>query len=46
MLGTYAPGGVFCIGKTTLQSIDYFNYLPFGGGDKLFWSELSNVDDK
>ena len=34
------PGGVYCINKDFLQIIGYFNYLPFGGGDNLFWYEM------
>lgn len=34
------PGGVYCICKSTLNVIGGFNYLPFGGGDDLFWREL------
>ena len=34
------PGGVYCISKRLLTLMGYFNYLPFGGGDNLFWSEL------
>ena len=34
------PGGVYCIGRQTLDKIGYFNYLPLGGGDNLFWSEF------
>lgn len=39
-----APGGVFCVEKSTLRGIGYFNYIPFGGGDLLFWSELSQLE--
>ena len=38
------PGGVYCISKSTLQKIGYFNYLPLGGGDDLFWSEILGID--
>lgn len=34
------PGGVYCIGKSTLQQIGYFNYTVSGCGDNLFWSEI------
>lgn len=37
------PGGVYCIAKTTLQIMGYFNYLPVGGGDNVFWSELAGL---
>lgn len=38
-----APGGIFCIHKDTLKSIDYFNYILLGGGDILFINELSGA---
>lgn len=34
------PGGVYCIHKSLLESIGYFNYLPLGGGDLMFMNEL------
>ena len=37
------PGGVYCMCKSTLQVIGYFNYLPFGGGDNMFWAEITNT---
>lgn len=37
------PGGVYCITKQTLQIMGYFNFLPFGGGDNVFWSELAGL---
>ena len=40
-MGGAVPGGAYCIAKTTLQMMGYFNYLPFGGGDNVFWSELT-----
>ena len=40
------PGGVYCIEKSTLLTIGYFNYLPIGGGDDLFWSELLGIDTR
>lgn len=43
-LNNCVPGGVYCISKTTLQMIGYFNYLPFGGGDNLFWSEIADLN--
>lgn len=36
------PGGVYCIRKTVLEKIGWFNNLPLGGGDNLFWSEYAN----
>lgn len=38
--GKIVPGGVYCIRKSTLDKIGGFNFLPFGGGDDLFWCEL------
>lgn len=35
-----APGGVYCINKSTLEAIGWFNFIPVGGGDDLFWSEI------
>ena len=35
-----APGGVYCLCKSTLDAIGGFNFIPFGGGDDLFWSEF------
>ena len=26
--------------KSALEAIGWFNYIPFGGGDDLFWSEI------
>lgn len=43
ILNICAPGGVFCIEKTTLQHIGYFNFLPLGGGDILFWTEFNDI---
>lgn len=40
-LANSAPGGVFCVDSDTLHDIGYFNYMPLGGGDMLFWSELT-----
>ena len=40
-----APGGVYCINKSTLESIGWFNCIPVGGGDDLFWSELCGGTD-
>lgn len=39
-IGGAVPGGVYCITKNTLRLMGYFNYLPFGGGDNVFWSEI------
>ena len=36
------PGGIYCISKTTLQGIGYFNSIIYGGGDTLFWDEIVN----
>ena len=36
-----APGGVYCIAKSTLAAIGWFNFVPLGGGDDLFWSEFT-----
>lgn len=36
----FNPGGVYCIRRSTLNAIGGFNYLPFGGGDALFWHEI------
>ena len=36
------PGGVYCIRKIVLEKIGWFNNLPLGGGDNLFWSEYAN----
>ena len=35
-----APGGAYCINKSTLEAIGWFNCIPVGGGDDLFWSEI------
>ena len=37
------PGGVYCIKKQHLELIGGFNYLPFGGGDTLFWNEIAGL---
>ena len=36
-----SPGGVYCIRRKTLETIGWFNYLPFGGGDDLFFCEIT-----
>lgn len=30
----------FATHKKVVSNIGYFNYLPFGGGDNLFWHEI------
>ena len=40
------PGGVYCLNRTVLNEINGFNYLPFGGGDDLWWSELLCKDKR
>ena len=40
------PGGVYCIKKSTIARINYFNSLPFGGGDNLFWCEFFDYPHK
>ena len=41
-LNVEASGMCFAIRKSVLSAIGYFNYLPFGGGDNLFWYEIMN----
>ena len=40
------PGGVYCICKSTLNAIGGFNFLPLGGGDDLFWCEITGENNQ
>ena len=39
-VSSHLSGLVYCLQKTLLENMGYFNFLPFGGGDTLFWDEM------
>lgn len=38
--GQGVPGGVYCINKSTLETIGWFNTIVTGSSDTLFWTDM------